>query len=150
EYLIERYARPRTLELGNVIVALPGSRAGRRLLEILVTRADERRLALVPPRIVTTGRLPELLYEAKKPFAGHLTQQLAWIEALRKINKRRLSRLMPILPEPGDLLAWLPLGEMLAQLHVELAGEALDFADVVREGKQLPGFNEGERWTILA
>lgn len=150
DYLVRRYATGTSLDMERVVAALPGSRAGRRLLEILVTRADAEKLTLVPPQIVTTGHLPELLYRAKKPFAGELAQQLAWIQALREINQRRLSRLMPVLPDRDDLLAWLPLGEMLARLHRELAGDALEFTDVVREGKQLPGFDESERWKVLA
>jgi hypothetical protein len=83
DYLWDAYARVEPLagksrqknndlaswDLDRVIVALPGSRARRRLLELLVGRAEERRAVLVPPRIVTVGQLPELLYELKKPLA---------------------------------------------------------------------------------
>src|SRR5215467_14245966 len=94
EYLRERFERDGELDLSGVIVVVPGGRAGRRLLEILVGIAEgtegngrqERlpHLVLTPPEIVTPERFPELLYEAKWPFADVLTQQLAWIEALRQ------------------------------------------------------------------
>ena len=63
--------------------ATPQSEAGRRLLEILVEIGEGRKLLLTPPAIVTPESFPELLYVAKWPFADVLTQQLAWVEALR-------------------------------------------------------------------
>src|SRR3954466_501476 len=74
EYLRARCQHEAELDLSQFIVVVPGGRAGRRLLEILV---------LTPPEIVTPEKFPELLYQAKWPFADTLTQQLAWTEALR-------------------------------------------------------------------
>ena len=55
EYLCTRYAADGVLDLQRTIVVLPGARAGRRWLEILVDRAEARRLVLVPPLIATDG-----------------------------------------------------------------------------------------------
>jgi hypothetical protein len=111
DYLVQRFASAGQLDLENVVLALPGGRAGRRLIEILVQQAETRQLQLRPPRIVTAGRLPELLYEAKRPFAGNLVQQLAWIEALRVSDPRHVQTIVPVTPVQDDLLAWLSLGE---------------------------------------
>ncbi len=46
EYLVGRAARAGVLDLGGVIVAVPGARAGRRLLELLLERAERRGGAL--------------------------------------------------------------------------------------------------------
>ena len=43
-YLRSRFERAGELDLGGVIVVVPGGRAGRRLLEILVAVAEEQRL----------------------------------------------------------------------------------------------------------
>jgi hypothetical protein len=75
EYLRERFATARTFDLSRVIVVVPGGRAGRRLLEILVDLAEASGLMLSPPEIVTIGGLPERLYEPKLPFATTLTQR---------------------------------------------------------------------------
>ena len=149
-YLAERFAAGGALDLRNVVVAVPGGRAGRRLLELLVELADEGRLRLSPPRIVTVGHLPELLYEAKRPFAGDLAQQLAWVEALQSSDAAVLAAAGAAPPDKNDLPAWLALGHMLAGLHRELAADALNFAAVADCGGQLPGFQETARWQALA
>jgi hypothetical protein len=150
EYLIARYATRAQLDLHHLLVALPGGRAGRRLLEILVDQAAARHLALVPPRIVTVGQLPELLYDSERPHATTFTQQLAWVEALHTTDPAVLTRLAHDLPPPTDLLAWLAFGDLLATLHGELAGDGLTFADVAARGPTLPSFRESERWHALA
>ncbi len=61
DWLIERFSAAGQLDLQKVVLALPGGRAGRRLLEILVAEAERRQLQLCPPRMVTAGKLPELL-----------------------------------------------------------------------------------------
>ena len=53
EYLRGRFERSGELNLGGVIVVVPGGRAGRRLLEILVDAAEKQALLLTPPEIVT-------------------------------------------------------------------------------------------------
>jgi RecB family exonuclease/inactivated superfamily I helicase len=149
DYLFEQFATAGQLDLEQVVLALPGSRAGRRLLEILVAEAQRRQLPLCPPRIVTVGELPELLYEAKRPFADTLVQQLAWNEALRKTDPRHVEMIVK-LPSPDDRLAWLSLGEMLGRVHRELAADGLDFSKVAQCGSQIDGFRETARWQALA
>ncbi len=150
DYLVQRFASAGQLDLKNVVLALPGGRAGRRLIEILVAQAEERQLRLYPPRIVTAGSLPELLYEVKRPLAGSLVQQLAWIEALRTSDPRHVQTIVPVAPARDDLLAWLSLGDMLGRLHRELAAEGLDFPTVAQHGSQIEGFQEVARWQALA
>ena len=150
DYLLERYAHGGEWNLEPCIVAVPGGRAGRRLLELLVERAERQSLMLVPPEIMTTGHFPETLYTAKLPFADDLTQQLAWIEALRSFDRARLTKLIRAVPDDDDHFAWLALAEMLANLHRELAGEALSCADVAAKGSALKTFNEVPRWQLLA
>ena len=150
EYLCTRYTSDSVLDLQRTIVVFPGARAGRRLLEILVDQAEARQLVLVPPRLVTVGQLPELLYEAQRPVANALTQQLAWVAALRHARTRVLAHLTSHLPADHDLFAWCAFGELLAALHHELAGECLTFADVARRGETLAAFRESARWQALA
>ncbi len=150
EYLIERWAGPHAWDLSGVTVVVPGARAGRRLLEILVDCADQRGTVLSPPEIVTLGRLPELLYVPKRPFADELTQQLAWIEALRQCKPKEVEPFLPATPATGDLPAWLALAEMLARVHRELAADGLSFVDVETKGPRVEGFCESPRWRALA
>src|SRR4051812_4367742 len=71
-------------DLSRLIVVVPGKRAGRRLLELLCFEARDHKLPFTPPTIITEGRLPEMLYAPKRPFADSLTQDLAWSQALRR------------------------------------------------------------------
>lgn len=149
EYLIDRFGRSSLADLRHVIVVVPGARAGRRLLEILVDRAEAQGPMFAPPQIATVGQLPELLYQAKKPFADELTQQLAWAAALRTFDRSKLPIVVADRPDDGDSARWLDLGRLLQSLHRELASDGLTFFDVVQRGKSLAGF-ETERWQTLA
>jgi len=150
DWLVGRFGSGRAIDLGNVVVAVPGARAGRRLLEMLVERTERAGLVLCPPQIVTVGALPELLYEARQPFADDLVQQLTWIEALRHFNPGRLAHVVAAAPRDDDLMAWIALGEMLARLHRELAADALDFRQVADCGARIEQFREDRRWQTLA
>lgn len=138
------------VDLSNVVVGVPGRRAGRRLLEILVAHTEEKSLALIPPQLKTAAQLPELLYNARKPFADELTQRLAWIEALRNTERSQLQQVVRDPPSDGDLFAWLALGEMLSRLHREITADNLDFDKVLSRAGKIPGFNEVDRWRALA
>ena len=150
DWLVRRFGTPGTLDLQRAIVAVPGSRAGRRLVGLLVHRAEEDRLLLTPPKVLTVGRLPEQLYRAKRPFADDLVQHLAWVAALRRTDPASLRNVVPSPPAQDDLGAWLPLAETLGRLHRELAAEAQNFAYVAHCGSNLPGFREAQRWQTLA
>lgn len=150
EYLLARYRRGDEVDLSQVLVVLPVLRAGRRLLELLVQRTNEQSLLFTPPEIMTEGKLPERLYTPKRPFADDLTQHLAWSRALRQVDPALLAQLAPHPPAADDALGWLELAEMLARVHRELSADTLNFADVARRGRDLPGFVEEDRWLALA
>jgi RecB family exonuclease len=150
DYVVGRFATPGELDLAGVVVAMPGGRAGRRLLEMLVERADQQDRVLTPPQIVTAGHLPELFYEARKPFVNELSQHLAWVAALKAGKPEQLQELIPAPPAENDLVGWLALAEMIARLHRELAADALDFSAVADHGSHIDGFREELRWQAIA
>ncbi len=147
--LVEKYRRGQLVDLDKTVIAFPGSRAGRRFLEILVRYCEERTLVLIPPAIKTVGQLPELLYEPQRPFASDLVQLLAWVHALRSEGRRKLSRIMPALPDEDDVPRWLDLGRIFWQQHREMAAEGLNFQHVVDSGWQRSGLKEKNRWKLL-
>ncbi|HUE73631.1 MAG TPA: PD-(D/E)XK nuclease family protein [Pirellulaceae bacterium] len=150
EHLISRCAKDGALDLSGLIVVVPGGRAGRRLLEILVQQADEKGLLLTPPTITTEGGVPELLYVPKRPFADELTQKLAWAEALRSMNAADRQPLLPHPPPANDASRWLELGDLVRRIHIELAADGLDFKHVLTRGPRVAGFAEEPRWQALA
>ncbi|MCE9526974.1 MAG: hypothetical protein K8R36_13065, partial [Planctomycetales bacterium] len=154
EWLREKYRRKdeastRTLDLRGVIVVVPGGRAGRRLLELLVERAEGDGLVLFPPVITTEGKLPELLYTPKRPFASELTQLLAWASALRKTPPAVLGKVIHHPPPPEDFSRWLELADLVRRLHTELAADGLDFGHVAKGEKKQTGYHEKGRWESL-
>ena len=150
DYLAQRFGSPGRLDMSGVVAIVPGARSGADSWKSSLGERKKRKVAFHPPRIETPGRLPELFYQPKFPFANALTQQLAWMEAVRRFDPARLKQILSVLPQETDLLAWLSLGEMLARLHRELAAEGLDFADVAEKGTKLAEFREAPRWRTLA
>lgn len=145
----KRYRRGQALDLAQVIVVVPGQRAGRRLQELLVYLAEDEGLVLTPPNVVTEGQLPEMLYPPQKPFAGDLVQDLAWARMLRELPADTRRHVVPHPPADADALAWLALGKVLRTLHRELAADGLDFTSVLNLGPRLADFREIERWQAL-
>ncbi len=142
-------AASRVADLSGLVVCVPGAQARRRLIELLVEYAAAQKSLLTPPRIITPGPLPELLYHPKRPFATVLAQQLAWVRVLKETKPDRLSPLVRNWPRHDDLPGWLALGKMLADLHHELAADRFNFDSALTEMKRFQTFNEPERWVLL-
>lgn len=143
-------------DLQNTVVVVPVSRAGRRLTELLAQRAEKEALWLIPPEIVTTGLLPEILLgTAARPFASDLERVNGWISALQS----RLDDVLPILlgshqnvlkdPEQNCERALSQVAKQIAALHRELAGERLTFADVAKVCKEGDFDYYDARWDLL-
>ena len=150
DFLLDRYISGSAVDCGSAIVVVPGGRAGRLLREILIRKAAARRLTLTPPSVVTLGDLPERLYQSERPHANGLVQQLAWVEALRSMDRRRVASFMAHPPAANQLLGWIDLADLLGRLHRELAADDLDFDRLVgHAGTKGEGFDETARWNFL-
>jgi ATP-dependent helicase/nuclease subunit B len=148
--ITKRYGDGHALNLERVIIVIPGQRAARRLRELLAFLAEEKQLLFTPPQIVTEGRLPELLYEPKRPFATELVQDLSWAQALRDLPADKRRYLVPHPPADAEALGWLRLAKVLRALHTELAADGLDFEAALLHGTTLAGLaEERERWAAL-
>ena len=150
DFLLELHSDHGLVDLTSVWVVTPTRRAGRRLREVLLQNAVERDLAIFPPQFTTVGQLPELLYEAKLPFATSLVQQFAWANALRQADRKTLRQIVPQHPADEADPRWMELGSLLQRQHLELTEHRLDFATVAEHGRQLEGFTDFDRWTALA
>ncbi len=137
-------------DLADVVLVLPGARAGRRLAERLAERAALTEVSFFPPEVTTVGQLPEFLYPRRRPFASTLVQQLAWAHALRGASRETLLGFLTDPPAGHDDPQWLELGTLLWRQHRELAADGLDFREVAEQGRQVSGFLETARWEALA
>ena len=137
-------------DLGHVIAVLPTKRAGRRLMELLASRAQAQQAVLIPPRIETTGRLPELLYESAAVQASDLDQQLAFVYALQSLPTEAIEALLPHPPVTDDVPGWWAYASKLRRLRDDLAGHRMRFADVPRLCQERGIDLRGEaRWRVL-
>src|SRR5262245_37537259 len=93
ERLLPRGRGPGVIDLGAMLVLLPGRRACRRFLEILVMRAEALGRPLVPPRLIPAGAVGGVVL-GNAARAGEMAQRLAWIEAMRATPVEELTKLV--------------------------------------------------------
>lgn len=148
EHLVERFTVGDALDLRGVTLVFPGNRPARRLTELLVGAAEAGDLRLFPPRTVTVGALPELLYTPIAPLAGEIERVLAWYIALHR-SPEAIASIVPDRSTVPDFGAWLGLAEQLVTLTDELGAGGLGCADVAARVPTLDLFND-ERWEALA
>ncbi len=137
-------------DLSRYSVVLPTSLAKRRLEAELARRAKTESWPYFPPRVLTVGALPEELYLPQRPFADTTVQRLAWAKVLRESPAEQVSTVAGRLPARDDDRGWCQLGELLGNLRRELASDQLDCAAVLAEAAKLDGFQEEQRWKVLA
>jgi hypothetical protein len=141
DWLLQEFGQ----DLRSVVVALPGGRAARKFLQLLVRRA---RPDWTPPRVLTQGELTDELVRLERPAASRLARTLAWERALRGLAEHDLARISA--RRPHDAAAWRKLAALIRTLHGELAPEGLDFAAVERALRKSGHTGEAERWAALA
>ncbi len=149
-HLVDRYAQGGAADLRGAVVVLPGGRAGRRMVELLVEEAAARKLTLVPPEVVTVGAAPDLLHQPALPAADGMVARRAWSRALRATDPDALKVVFPHLEAGAPLREWDVLAELLAGMHRTLAGEGHRFSDVVRMNRTSALFDDSPRWDVLA
>lgn len=133
-------------DLSNTLIIVPGSRAGRLLLGMLVDEAARRQVALIPPLIVTPGEMIEpLLGVPRARPASPLARELAWSQALAITSDAELEPL--VRPNERDAgAARRALAVFLERVSTDLGGHGLRFEDVFDHATELAGPGEGARW----
>jgi ATP-dependent helicase/nuclease subunit B len=148
--LADHYVAGSELRMEDVTVAVPGSRAGRRLKELLAIEAETRGMRLVPPQITTPARLGSLLCESPEPAPGSVASLRAWAIALRDLAPSRRALVFPAAVEDADLLAWTRRARAIHRAHVEVSGAGLTFGDVAERCREGLPYSDHERWEVLA
>lgn len=140
------------MDLSGDLVVLPGARAGRRLKELLLDRAEMMGRALRPPEISTVGGLPERLYHPRLPAPDPVVDRQAWRLAVSTIDRSRLAKIMRLPQDAGtgDHGLTAVLSSVVQELYQQVSGAGLGFREVAdRCGEALP-FSDQARWTVLA
>lgn len=138
-----------TLKLSQVIIVVPGQRAGRRLLELLVEKATSSKLIFTPPDIITESALPERLYKPEKPFASPLIGRLAWAKAIQDLTDQ-LQPVVPNPPKPDENLKWIRLGERIGQVLSELDADGINEETFLTKARSVSGDSGHSRWNAFS
>ena len=145
DWLVERYRRGGSLDMGEVVLVLPGRRAARRLEELLAERAGP---AWVPPRLTTEAGLASALASHPLAIANATELAQAWTRAVGELPQEALDRLAPAAPRPHSAVELRGLAREVQRLGHQLASEGLSLAEVAAR-PDLPPLQRG-RWRALA
>ena len=149
-YIVDHYLHGQVADLRPATLVLPGRRARRRMIEVLLEEAEARSATLIPPTATTVGALPSALHTSLLPLADDLTCRRAWSHALRSVSQEALREVFPHLPKKGALAEWDELAGLLAGLHESVAGEEHRFSDVARICHSDVLFDDAPRWSVMA
>ena len=127
--------------LSDLTLVLPGSRAGRRLQEILVIESGG---VLVPPKVLSVGELPELLIESYGPFASGIVREFAWIRALE--CSPDLQKKFVVNHGSDQLLSLRWLAQRFDSLLSTISSAKVSPSQVIENGEELLSDSEKERW----
>ena len=140
-WLIQHY--PEGFE--NLVIGVPGGRAGWQVRELLATSEAK---TLIPPKVVTAGRLPEELINFDLPPASPFLQSIAWKKALEEIRPESL-RSLTLFESSDDGVGTAFVNEIFG-LYRELAGEGYWFSSLEEHLPQDMPDKERFRWQALA
>jgi hypothetical protein len=149
-HLIDHYVDGGIADLRSATIVLPGRRARRRIIELLLDKASARGATLVPPTATTVGNLPTELHQSPRPLADDVTSHRAWSRALRSVSQDALKQVFPHLPKKSNLADWDELAGLLSGLHQSVAGEGHRFSDVAKICHSGILFDDGTRWGVMA
>lgn len=149
-WAVKRSARPDSLDLRGLTIVLPGGRAIRRFVELLVEQSETLGRPLLLPELVTSGQLPELLYESSSRPATTFERAMAWVQACAGFEPEELSIVFPKPPPQENLAAWFKIGRTLDSLYADIAAGGLDFDDVAEHCASSNAVHLDERWQVLA
>ncbi|MAX24739.1 MAG: hypothetical protein CMJ19_09575 [Phycisphaeraceae bacterium] len=129
------------------LIVVPGSRAGRRLMELLLEKADG---SLVdPPTITTIGSIAEKLITDLPAITCPSALQLALIHAAQQVDPEQLKQLTPNIPDHSQTLAWMSLIQPIERLLNMLGSAGLVPGDVMQQSTDWPDFAQHQRWEVV-
>lgn len=128
-YLSQLHMGETALELSDTLIIVPTSEAGRRLKESLARAVPAG--VLVP--WVWTAEQALLSGVSRKTLSTPLQSQMAWQQAVRRMDISSLTALFPRLPDERDWRWEVELAKLLFDLHSLLGSGGMGFADVTQQ-----------------
>jgi ATP-dependent helicase/nuclease subunit B len=137
-------------DLSPVTVVVPGGRAGRRLVELLLDRCERDGRPLRPPRTVLVGDLPEHLHHPRRPPPGPVAERVAWARAVADTGPDVLRVILPSASTKEDDPALPGLAEAVRSLHAQVGAAGRDFGEVAELCRENAHFSDEPRWRALS
>jgi inactivated superfamily I helicase len=136
-------------DLSHCLLVTPAARAGRRLLELLVSECAQRGILLVPPRLLTLTGLHDLLVSTELSLATPLQRQLACMRVLQELPPAQRAVLLPDAERVESSTLLFALAQRVDALFQELGGACCELSklQVLLEQRGLE--EEAERWHLL-
>jgi len=153
-YLWDHFATETDWDLSDLVIAVPGARAGRRLEELLVAKAEGQPVAgpvrlYSPPAVCTLGSLPERLHSSEEVIADALVSLAARVKVLREAEPGERACHFPHLERNAEPEAIWQIAGSLEALEAELAAENYT-AEKVRDALSDRGLRtSAARWEWL-
>lgn len=133
--------------LADHLLVLPGSRAGRRLMELLLVKGDGH--LVDPPQITTLGSLAEKLITDLPQITCPSALQLVLLKAMQQLDHDQQSLLTPNPPQISQPLAWQSLVTPIDRLFQMLGSAGLLPNDVMQQSTDWPQFTQHQRWDVV-
>jgi len=143
DWLYDRYGS----QMGNVLVAVPGGLAGRRLEEILGNHPDGPLISV--PQVTTFGNLLESLYTPHRPICDSMTSMLVRVHTLKQVEASDLSVLLNEPPAADELITWLGIARDLQTLDDNLGRQGLTVDHVLQHIETWEDFPQLARWQLI-
>lgn len=147
--LVEQAGSGEEIDLSGHLVVLPTSRGRWRLESLLLDRAAEAGLRLVPPEMLTPGTLLDRLIVPQRSLASGMVSGLAWLESVHALDADTQQDLLGY-DDPLSVAESHALAQRLARVCRELAAVHLDPGDVADRSESAGVMVDRDRWDMIA
>lgn len=149
DQLVTQFQRDSVLDLSAVIAVLPGNRAVRRLLNLLIDETEKRSLEFIPPLLITPGSLAEVLYP-KALIASEHERTIAWVHAIKALSKEDRRIISTREFSEHDIIDWYRLAQRLQSIIGDMEEQLLVPEDVLNILSSSERFSDEARWEVLS
>ena len=137
-------------DMSNVLVALPGAQAARRLLRLLHDEASRAQKTLKEPKILTPAKLLEELYVPLSKIASPMQSYFAWIQAASMMLEDDKKALAPKAGATDRPMTWAGIAREAQRARTAATAECLTLNKISHKCAGLPGVCDDKRWRALA
>lgn len=133
--------------LAGHLLVMPGSRAGRRLMELMLAKSGG--YLTDPPAFATIGSLADKLITDLPAITCPSALQLLLVQAVQQLDETALCQLTPKVPQASQTLAWLSLIGPIQRLLTMLGSAGLSPNQIMQQQIDWSETRQHERWEVI-